>query len=343
MKNRKLFEDEKVINKDYLIFNNNLLKEFQNYCTGKLTKITIKNYSFVLKIFFKYTENAEITKLKKAQIVKIFSWIIEDHGINTAKQTRDAIKKYYRFLNDYYEANLDESILNIQLDRVERKPQKAMSFKETEELLEKMSKTISNRYKLTTLRNIAIFILLATTGMRRKEILNIQVDDIDFDTKEIKINITKGERKKRIAYLFPIAEKYLKLYLAEREKKSDGNNYLLITRNGNKMALETIGHIASKTAKKYNINFTLHSFRRGFATDLNKNNVPIHHISKTLGHENASTTLQHYIQFDKSLLKEIYLKHPAQVIEEEPDENSKKILAFLLNYILLQKTKLQQS
>ena len=310
MKNRKLFDDENTVNKDYLIFNNSLLKEFKNYCRGKLTKTTIEGYSNMLKIFFKYTENAEIDRLKKSQIVKIFSWITEDHSIHITRRVKNAVKKYYSFLNDYYEANLDEAILNIQLDRVEIKQQKAMKFNETQELLEKMSKTTAHGF--TNLRNMTIFILLATTGMRRKEILNIQLDDIDFETKEIKINITKGERKKRMAYLFPIAEEYLKLYLAEREKKSDGNNYLLITRNGNKMALETIGHIASKTAKKYNINFTLHSFRRGFATDLNKNNVPVHHISKTLGHENASTTLQHYIQFDNSLLKEIYLKHPAK-------------------------------
>ena len=42
-----IFEEDR--NEDYLIFNERLLKEFQNYCKGKITKSTLDGYSYVLK------------------------------------------------------------------------------------------------------------------------------------------------------------------------------------------------------------------------------------------------------------------------------------------------------
>ena len=168
------------------------------------------------------------------------------------------------------------------------------------------------KHSFTNLRNITILILLATTGMRRKEAVNLKLENIDFENRRIYINITKGEKKRRIVPLFEAAEKYIKLYLSERSKKAlKYENNLFINRNGTSISTETVGHIASKICKKYGFNFSLHSFRRGYASDLNKNKVPITNIAKVLGHDNVSTTYKHYIIVDDETMEKVSYNHPA--------------------------------
>ena len=303
-----IFEEDRK--EDYLIFNDRLLKEFQNYCKGKITKATLDGYSYVLKIFFSYVGENEVSRLKKKHIVKIFSYISEERSENMTRKVKNAVKKYFRFLNDYYEANLDESILNIELPKLILKEQKSVSYDETLEIIEKISQ--SKKHSFTNLRNITILILLATTGMRRKEAVNLKLENIDFEEKRIHLNITKGEKKRRIVPLFDVAEKYLRLYLTERSKKVLKNeDNLFINRNGSAISTETVGHIASKICKKYGFNFSLHSFRRGYATDLNKNKVPVTNIAKVLGHDNISTTYKHYIIVDDETMEKVSYQHPA--------------------------------
>lgn len=134
-----IFEEDR--NEDYLIFNDRLLKEFQNYCKGKITKATLDGYSYVLKIFFSYIGENEISKLRKKHIVKVFSYISEERSENITRRTKNAVKKYFRFLNDYYEANLDESILNVELPKLVLKEQKSVSYDETLEIIEKISQS----------------------------------------------------------------------------------------------------------------------------------------------------------------------------------------------------------
>lgn len=327
-----IFEEDR--NEDYLIFNDRLLKEFQNYCKGKITKSTLDGYSYVLKIFFSYLGENEISKLRKKHIVKIFSYISEERSENMTRKVKNAVKKYFRFLNDAYEANLDESILSVELPKLVIKEQKSISYNETLEIIEKISQ--NKKHSFTNLRNITILILLATTGMRRKEAVNLKLENIDFENRRIHINLTKGEKKRRIVPLFEVAEKYLKLYLSERNKKALKNeNNLFINRNGTAISTETVGHIASKICKKYGFNFSLHSFRRGYATDLNKNKVPITNIAKVLGHDNVSTTYKHYIIVDDETIEKVSYNHPAfsdnsnhfntiaKVYEEKLEEDKK--------------------
>ena len=124
-----IFEEDR--NEDYLIFNDRLLKEFQNYCNGRITKTTLDGYSYLLKIFFNYLGENEISRLRKKHIIKILAYISEERSVNMARRAKDAVKKYFRFLNDYYEANLDESILNVELPKKIIKEQKSISYDKT--------------------------------------------------------------------------------------------------------------------------------------------------------------------------------------------------------------------
>ena len=293
-----------------------LKNEFINYCHLSISKITTYNYCYALeKYFFKYSD-VSIAELKKKHLIQIYSKIINEKGRNIAKNVKNAIHKYFDFLNDVYEADLNTSILNVKIPEYIIQNSSAINSNTTIELIELMKK----KKGFANQRNILMFLIFATTGIRRKEVVGIKLDDIDFENNTIYINNPKGNKKPRYVLLAEIVKNYLKDYLIERNKRTEKNvQNLLITQNGKACTIESISHIANRLSKKYNIDFTLHSFRRGLATELyNDNNIQVQDIALLLGHKKVQTTVDHYIKADKKRLNSALENHNLFKIKEEP-------------------------
>ena len=294
-----------------------LKQEFINYCHLSISKVTTYNYCYALEKYFCKYCNVSISELKKRHIIQIYSQITNEKGRNTAKNVKNAITKYFNFLNDVYEADLNLSILNVKVPEYVIPNTSTIDSKKTLELLElmKRKKGFANQ------RNILMFLILATTGIRRKEVCGIKLDDIDFENNTIYISNPKGNKKHRTVLLAEIVKNYLKDYLIERNKRADKNvQNLLITQAGKECTIDTIGHVASRLSKRYNINFSLHSFRRGLATELyNDNNIQVQDIALLLGHTKIQTTVDHYIKADKKRLNTALENHTLfKIKEEEP-------------------------
>lgn len=294
-----------------------LKKDFINYCHLSISKVTTYNYCYALeKYFFKHCE-VSIIELKKKHLIQIYSRIINEKGRNIAKNVKNAIHKYFDFLNDVYEADLNTSILNVKIPEYVIQNTSIINSNQTLELIELMKK----KKGFANQRNILMFLILATTGIRRKELVGIKLDDIDFQNNLIYIANPKGNKNPRYVLLAEIVKNYLKDYLIERNKIAEKNvQNLLITQRGKACTIESISHIANKLSKRYNINFTLHSFRRGLATELyNDNNIQVQDIALLLGHKKVQTTVDHYIKADKKRLNTALENHNLFKIKEEEE------------------------
>jgi site-specific recombinase XerD len=165
------------------------------------------------------------------------------------------------------------------------------------------------------IRDKAILEILFSTGLRVSELVDLNRDTVNLETKEFGV-IGKGNRV-RVVFLSDSACIWLKRYLDVREddyqplfirfagKKSDPD------KNGNflRLTARSVQRIVEKYVKKAKLplKITPHGLRHSFATDLLSAGADIRAIQEMLGHKNISTT-QIYTHVTNPQLREIHKK-----------------------------------
>ena len=165
------------------------------------------------------------------------------------------------------------------------------------------------------LRNRAMVELSYGSGLRRCEITRLDVEDIDFDAKQVYVSGKGG--KTRIVPMTAIAVSVLSEYIALRHAS---RGPLFVTTTGRRLSGVSVGLIYRT---KYRTR--PHLLRHACASHMLKNGCDIRHIQELLGHNDLTTT-QIYTHTDKKDLREVidrvhprslYHRAPAKVKSEE--------------------------
>jgi site-specific recombinase XerD len=130
--------------------------------------------------------------------------------------------------------------------------------------------------------------LLYASGLRRSELLNMKVGDIDFERNVVIVREGKGKKDRQT----PLAQN-IKGIFAEYIEKYRPKEYLFEGATGDRYSETSIRKVVVEAAKRANIstkNVTPHSLRHSFATHLLENAVDIRYIQQLLGHSNIKTT-----------------------------------------------------
>ena len=124
--------------------------------------------------------------------------------------------------------------------------------------------------------------------------------------------------KERLIPIMPQVKKVLTEWVIERSKlQKSENKSLFINLNGKKITPRYFQNFFSKIRNELDldINFTPHSLRHSFATDLLRNGVDLRSLQLLLGHNSLSTT-QHYLKLSNNFVYETYKKtHPRAKIK----------------------------
>lgn len=219
-----------------------------------------------------------------------------------------AIRAYFKFL-----LRTDEPVLSpekIDLAKAESRSLKFLDRSQVERLLNMPS--ISDE---AGLRDKAIMELLFSTGLRVSELVRLNRDSVNFETKEFGV-VGKGGRV-RVVFMSDASIEWVSRYLKERE---DGFKPLFVRVGGQKpdpgtpdekmrLTARSVQRIVEKYVKKARlpVKITPHGLRHSFATDLLGNGADIRSIQEMLGHKNISTT-QIYTHVTNPQLKEIHEK-----------------------------------
>ncbi len=173
----------------------------------------------------------------------------------------------------------------------------------------------------TGLRDRSIIETLYSTGIRRAELINLEIDDIDIAEGMILIREGKGKKDRRI----PIGERalhWLDRYLTEwrpHRPRATHSNTLYLTEKGFKVRDGDIGQKIRDYKALAGINKPggCHLFRHAMATHMLDNGADIRHIQEMLGHSNLSST-QVYTKVSNQALKDVHRQtHPASQLSDE--------------------------
>lgn len=165
-------------------------------------------------------------------------------------------------------------------------------------------------------RDHILFLFLYNTGCRISEALSVDVCDIEWGERRIKI-MGKGSKERYVFLskkaLSEIKEEYLpqrEAYLYEKGKI--GEKALLIGERGGRLPFSSSHIIFDEYREKlgWQKEFTPHTLRHSFATHLMDKGADIRLVQELLGHESISTT-QIYTHVSRAKLKKVYMDtHP---------------------------------
>lgn len=156
-------------------------------------------------------------------------------------------------------------------------------------------------------RDHMLFLFIYSTGARISEALSVNIDDIEWSERRIRIQ-GKGN-KMRFLFLNKSVVSQLKDYIAKREEYiyPEKEDALFIGKNKARLTFSTVHLIFDNARVKLNLdkNLSPHTLRHSFATHMMDHGADIRFIQELLGHESISTT-QIYTHVSSKKLKKVY-------------------------------------
>ena len=158
------------------------------------------------------------------------------------------------------------------------------------------------------LRDLAIIDLLASTGMRVGELVNINIDDVDFENRECVV-FGKGN-KERPVYFDARTKIHLRNYINSRTDKNPAL-FVSLDKPYNRLQISGVEIRLRNLGRRLGINKVHpHKFRRTVATRAIDKGMPIEQVQNLLGHSQIDTTM-HYAMVNQNNVKESHRKYVA--------------------------------
>lgn len=301
---------------------NDLKVYFDNYMDDcllrkRLSSKTLKAYKIDLLQYFNFIDSSDDDAKKINEYIHYLNTKYSKY--KTIKRKLASIKAFYMYLE--YEEIIESSPfrkIRTQIKEPKGLPktiQKQYLSQIFQWLFNNLNIANTNYKKTLALRNIAIFELLFSTGIRISELCSIKNNEINLEEKCLKIN-GKGS-KERIIFLGN--ENVIKILINYSNANNEHSNqtYFFTNKFNSRLSEQSVRFLLKKIESdlKLPVHLTPHMFRHTFATTLLEKDVDIRYIQNILGHSSISTT-QIYTHVTYPKQKEILkLKNPMNDFE----------------------------
>lgn len=276
------------------------LKIEKNY-----SNLTIINYGKDLKIFLKFLEEKHIDKYDQIDYKKMRKFLEflyeQEYSNKSIARHISSLRSFFKFLAKEHIIKNNPMTL-ISNPKLDKKLPKYLYYEQLEKIL-----SIPDKTTILGMRDLTILELLYSTGVRVSELVNIKIEDIDFNEHVIKI-LGKGNKERYVLYGKVLAT-YLDEYLPKRSELVKNHNYLFINKFGNKLTDRGVRLIIDNVLKKGMIDYHIspHMLRHTFATHMLDNGADLKCVQELLGHKNLSST-QIYTHVSNERLRQVYLE-----------------------------------
>jgi integrase/recombinase XerD len=263
---------------------------FEDWLRNKrYSENTIKTYRDAISVFLRFFGNKRIEEIENSDLEKFNTAYILANAYSSSYQNQfvNAIKLF--FLNRKGEKFNPEIIYRP-------KREKALPNVLSKEEIKKILDSISN------IKHKSMISLIYACGLRRSELLNIQLNDIDPNRKLLFIKQSKGKKDRVV----PISDKLIELLRANYKSERPKVYLFEGEKIGSKYTGSSLQQVLKQAIKKAKIKkpVTLHWLRHSYATHLLESGTDLRYIQELLGH-NSSRTTEIYTHVSKKKISEI--------------------------------------
>lgn len=235
---------------------------------------TAKSYIHLFESFINYySDFADLMELNEQDIRRYLQHLVKSQKSDSyINQSINAIKFYYERV-----MGMPNRFYNIERPRRQEKLPEILS---KEEVMGMIKSTSNHKHK-------CIISLLYSAGLRRNELLELRIKDIDSDRMLIKVNGGKGKKDRFTLLSKTMLTDLRRYYLAFKPEE-----YLFEGPLKGKYSGASVLKIVKRAAGRMRIlkNVTPHTLRHTFATHLLENGTDLRYIQKILGHNSSKTT-----------------------------------------------------
>ena len=282
---------------------------FERHLSGN----TIVSYKRDILIFKNYIRNKNtnyIPGINHEEILLFLESLFKTYSESSVSRILSSLRTFYKFL-------LKENIVSKNPFTEIKNPKGPKNLIEI--LDESEVKNFLERLPYSTkleMRDKAMFELLYSSGLRVSELVNLKLNDIDYEENLIRC-IGKGN-KERIVPIGETAIHYLKTYIKtarffmQNIKSIRSTEFCFLNKNGTKLSRQGFWKILKKYEKEFNLNKRIypHLFRHSYATHMLERGADLRVVQELLGHSSISTT-EIYTNINKKFIKDSYFKyHP---------------------------------
>jgi site-specific recombinase XerD len=294
---------------------NPLVDQFCDYSTfiRGYSPDTIHRYRATVAMF---QRAVGISRIEECTEEKVRAFLYQ--GRAERDWTANSYITYHKSLLVFFRWGMDQGYLTtnpadgIELPKVAKTLPPKLSRQQAERLLE-IVHNYPYPYTFLRYRNHAIFATFLHAGLRKKELLHLQVVDVDVANKSIFVRRGKGN-KDRIVPMSSTLTGILARYLEERSRlrKTCPEFFASLNRN-ERLTDQGLKRLVQLARHATCLRFTIHSLRHTFATLMLEGGCDLFSLSKMMGHSDIKTTTI-YLAASAEHLRSQMVKHPLNAV-----------------------------
>ena len=314
------YDDCPQVLKEFLVYHENIKGQSQ---------LTISEYYLDLRMFLRFIKlmrndmpihtdlddinikDFTVSKLETVDTSDVFDFLSylandrtnnpnspsPDYGISASSRARklSAIKSFFKYLTVRTKQLQENPVADLESPKIRKSLPKYLTLDQSAKLLSSVS-------GVNEKRDYAILMLFLNCGIRRSELVGLNITDVYED----RIRVIGKGNKERIVYFGKACRKAIDAYMEERNKKVLTDNRALFgSRNGNRISVTAVHRLVEKALLQAGLDatqFSAHKLRHTAATMMLSGGVDVKTVQEVLGHENLNTT-QIYTHIESTELK----------------------------------------
>lgn len=277
--------------------------KYKLYAVGT-SVITIKDYRYNFQLLLKYKPDIKIHELTEETLVNFMEFLntrfrkVGNRNIVRVFKN-SSIATVRGKLNTFFDWLVERGYLSenpfhkIKYPDVSYTDPRAFSVREFETICYTVNTKIQWSNLLIKKRNIAIIMFLTLTGVRKEELVGLQLPDVDLEREFVKIRAETSKSKR--SRLIPMSSQlipYLEDYLFFRKEYSTQSFWVSGTQD-HTFTEHGVKHLVILLKKVTKINCHLHRFRHTFATNYYMQTHDLVGLQKLMGHRSFKMTLSY--------------------------------------------------